>query len=70
MNTKVLIGIIFGIVAVALGFWFMSGGERGEVALDSAPQESASVGKTFAELLGMGQSLKCSYEYNDGGNVS
>ncbi len=73
MNTKVIIGIIFGIIAVVLGFWLMSEQGTGTAMSpegESREQESTSVGQTFAQLMGMGQSLKCTYEYNDGTNVS
>ncbi len=70
MSTKTIFGIIFGIIAVVLGYWLLSGQGSPEMSKEGATQESASVGRTFAQLLGMGQSLKCTYEYNDGTNVS
>lgn len=70
MNTKVIIGLIITIVAVIVGYLLMSGQGVGGALQGGESNEPASVGKTFAQLLGMGQSLKCTYEYNDGANVS
>ncbi len=73
MNTKVIFGIILGIIAVILGFWLMNSQGKGTAMSPEGEvqeQESTSVGQTFAQLMGMGQSLKCTYEYNDGTNVS
>jgi hypothetical protein len=70
MNLKVLIGIMLVIVAGA-GYWLYMGNSRIQVTSShERQQENASVGRSFAQLLGMGQSLECTYEYNDGGNVS
>ncbi len=71
MNIKIIVGIILVIVALLAGNWFYASNEAyapGQES-DTNSNESAT-GKTFAQLLGMGQSQKCTYEYNDGSNVS
>lgn len=69
MNSKILVGIVLAVVA-ALGYWMYVGNSMTAGVTGTETNENASVGKTFAQLLGMGQSLECTYEYNDGANVS
>lgn len=71
MNTKIVIGAVVGIVLLVAGNWFYVSQEAYVGgAQNGSDSNELVVGKTFAQLLGMGQSLKCTYEYDDGGNVS
>ena len=69
---KTLIAVILGVVVVgAAAYFFMNSGNVTPGDQEAAVGESASVGATFAELVAMGQSVECTFSYDDGaGNVS
>jgi hypothetical protein len=71
MKIKIVIGVIVAVLLLIAGNWFYASQEAYAPFLeDSNEPGEASAGKTFAQLMGMGQSLECTYEYNDGANVS
>lgn len=71
-NSSILATILVIVALVTGGYWFYTtnNAAQPEVAGEDRSAEQASVGQTFAQLMGMGQSLECTYEYNDGTNVS
>ena len=68
MNAKVLAGIVAGVVVLGGAYFFLSGGNEASVTVSSDSEES--VKNRFAALVQSGQSYQCTFEYNDGENVS
>lgn len=80
MNTNVLIGALVVIVVLLIGGGYVAY----TTMYNDAPKEqstptpqannglqpSESFSGTFATLLGLGQNLRCEFQYNDGTNVS
>ncbi|MBP9711377.1 MAG: hypothetical protein KBD50_03930 [Candidatus Pacebacteria bacterium] len=83
MSTNLIIGIVAALAVVGGGTYVamnpeivanITGGAHMEdesTELTENENESASVGSTFAQIIALGQSVTCTFSYNDGGeNVS
>lgn len=64
MNSKVIALVVGAVVVVGGGYFVLNSyGEGGAVA-------GAATNGTFASLMANGQNLECTFEHNDGTNVS
>ncbi len=70
MSKQIVIGVVGVVILLLTGNWFYASNEAYVGGAQNSDGSKSTVGQTFAQLMGMGQSQKCSYEYSDGGNVS
>lgn len=81
MSTNIIIGIVAALAVAGGGTYvamnpeiisnFTGSAQVEETSNTENEEESASVGSTFAQLLGLNQSLVCTFSHNDGaGNAS
>ena len=73
MNNSLIALLIGAVVVVGGGYWYIS--QPGDEAMMEgehmmAENENALTASTFAQILARGQAVTCTFEHNDGVNVS
>jgi hypothetical protein len=73
MNNSYLALAIAALVIVGGGYIFLTSSgsnEGGEIAMEENMDMTASAAGTFASLVASGQSLECTFQHDDGTNVT
>ena len=68
MNTKLLLGLIVGVIVVGSGYYLLT--RDSSQSYENVTNNSESASNRFATLVQSGQSYECTFEYNDEENSS